>query len=155
MVIREMRVRVNQHCPMKQSRTKGMTMNWWKALAGWWERQRPFRKKAYGYRGDEFYVDTPIFTERVDLWHAPKRYERQVMPNGPISHNNRAVTGDHGAVETSDGVSYNFIKTTETMPDGSLPEGADSIDWYRIETPPNPIAERRARAEELLRKLNA
>ena len=109
-------------------------MNWWKALAGWWERHRPFRRS------------------NVDLWHL----ERQVMPNAPgqpAQTNICAVTGDHGAVETSDDVSYNFIKTTETMPDGSLPEGADSIDWYRIETPPNPIAERRARAEELLRKL--
>ena len=79
------------------------------------------------------------------------------MPNAPgqpAQTNICAVTGDHGAVETSDDVSYNFIKTTETMPDGSLPEGSDSIDWYRIETPPNPIAERRARAEELLRKLH-
>ena len=116
-------------------------MNWLKALAGWWDRQRPFRRS------------------NVDLWHAPKR---------------PTATGDHGAVETSDDFpsnvdpmwmherpvtedlaasTYKFAGTTDTMPDGSLPEGADSIDWYRIETPPNPIAERRARAEELLRKL--
>ena len=81
---------------------------------------------------------SPFRRSRVDLWHAPKR---------------PTVTGDHGAVETSDDVSYNFIKTTETMPDGSLPEGADSIDWYHLQPPPNPIAARRARAEELLNKL--
>src|ERR1017187_8986573 len=80
MVIREMRVRVNQHCPMKQSRTEGMTMNWLNALVSWWERQRPFHRS------------------NVDLWHL----ERQVMPNGPISPNNHAVTGNHRAVETSD-----------------------------------------------------
>jgi hypothetical protein len=107
---------------------------WWKALVSWWERQRPFRRSG------------------VDLWHP----ERQVMPNAvaePHRPNKRAVTGDHGAVETSDDVSYKFAGTTDTMPDGSLPEGADSIDWYRLQPPPNPIAERRARAEELLTKL--
>ena len=126
--------------------------NWWKALAGWWERQRPFRRS------------------NVDLWHR----ERQVMPNGPISPNNHAVTGNHRAVETSDDFpsnvdpmwmherpvtedlaasTYKFAGTTDTMPDGSLPEGADSIDWYHLQPPPNPIAKRRARAEELLNKL--
>ena len=110
-----------------------LASKWWKALASWWERQRPFRKKAYGYRCDEFYVDTPIFTERVDLWHAPKRYERQVMPNEAASTATaNAVTSDHGAVETSDDFSH----------------------FYAVQPPPNPLAERRARAEELLRKLH-